>query len=253
MRPDLVDPTCASEVHLYRNHSIAPLLTLKSRLRVVLSLLDGIADRGFTLHRALEPGRQWSAVIRDGPVAILNWDHFVGGPNAGLDEFHNRVEVSVIHIAEFVQQVVLHRKDFAIRKWMSWVLEDPLVHPYRWLRPDDILPGPFLSCDPKDTVDGSGVLVEPSATDEHFRKAWMPFFCRGEKGSTDLDAFRRVAEDLTPLLDEIQLPPLAGELLYETIQKKKPTAGSLDGWGWREFKALPVAWLDRLASIFFFR
>ena len=31
---------------------------------------------------------------------------------------------------------------------------------------------------------------------------------------------------------------------------KKTTAGSLDGWGWREFKALPVAWFDRLASIF---
>ena len=27
------------------------------------------------------------------------------------------------------------------------------------------------------------------------------------------------------------------------------TAGSLDGWGWRELKALPVAWFDGLALI----
>ena len=27
------------------------------------------------------------------------------------------------------------------------------------------------------------------------------------------------------------------------------TAGSLDGWGWKELKALPVAWFDALAHI----
>ena len=26
-------------------------------------------------------------------------------------------------------------------------------------------------------------------------------------------------------------------------------AGSLDGWGWREFKVLPVSWYDELARI----
>ena len=33
------------------------------------------------------------------------------------------------------------------------------------------------------------------------------------------------------------------------VQKKKPTAGSLDGWGWRELKSLPVAWYDSLAVL----
>ena len=42
---------------------------------------------------------------------------------------------------------------------------------------------------------------------------------------------------------------LSGDMLFDLVQNKKPTAGSLDGWGWREFKALPVAWFDRLASI----
>ena len=39
-------------------------------------------------------------------------------------------------------------------------------------------------------------------------------------------------------------------MLHEVVQRKKSTAGSLDGWGWREFKALPVAWSNRLAAIF---
>ena len=30
---------------------------------------------------------------------------------------------------------------------------------------------------------------------------------------------------------------------------KTATAGSLDGWGWRELKALPVSWFDELARI----
>ena len=92
-------------------------------------------------------------------------------------------------------------------------------------------------------------LVELHAIDNQFRKAWMPFLCRGDKGSADLDSFRAVAEELTPLLDEIQLPPLSGDMLFDVVQKKKPTAGSLDSWGWREFKALPVTWFDKLASI----
>ena len=35
----------------------------------------------------------------------------------------------------------------------------------------------------------------------------------------------------------------------EFVQKKKPTAASLDGWVWREFKSLPLAWFDKLAKI----
>ena len=107
-----------------------------------------------------------------------------------------------------------------------------------------------MVCDPSVTAGGSGILVEPHAIDEQFRRAWMPFFCRRDRGNADFCAFRAVAEELTPLLDEVQLPPLTGDMLFEIVRSKKPTAGSLDGWGWREFKALPVAWFDKLASIF---
>ena len=60
-------------------------------------------------------------------------------------------------------------------------MEGPLVHPYQWLSADLVPPAPFLGCDPGDTVDGSGVLVEPRAKDKQFRKAWLPFFVGGIK------------------------------------------------------------------------
>ena len=126
-----------------------------------------------------------------------------------------------VFFIEFVQRVAIHRGDFAIRVWRSWVLEDPLVHPHMWLRPDLVLLAPFLNCSPENTIDGFGVLVEPHAIDEQFSKAWMPFFCRGDKEIADLDTCRAVAEGLTPLMVEVQTPPLSRDMLYDDVQKKK--------------------------------
>ena len=38
-------------------------------------------------------------------------------------------------------------------------------------------------------------------------------------------------------------------MLADVVLRKSATAGSLDGWGWRELKVLPVAWYDELARI----
>ena len=194
-------------------------------MRAVASLVRSIANNCFSLARALEL-----------LVGVSDWDFLVGGSAFGLDVFGARIDVSINMITEFVKQLAFHRRDFATGGWRSWVLEDPLVHSYRWLRPDLVPPAPFLSCDPKDSVDDSGVLVEPHAIDEHVRKAWMPFFCRGARESAELDAFRAVAEGLTLLLDEVDLALLTGHMLFDAVQRKKPTACSLGGWGWREFK-----------------
>ena len=52
-----------------------------------------------------------------------------------------------------------------------------------------------------------------------------------------------------PLLPEVSLPRLTGQVLADVVQRKGVTAGSLDGWGWRELKVLPVAWFDEIARI----
>ena len=51
-----------------------------------------------------------------------------------------------------------------------------------------------------------------------------------------------------PLLHEVHLPRLTGQML-EVVRRKGATAGSLDGWGWRELNFLPVSWFDDLARI----
>ena len=52
-----------------------------------------------------------------------------------------------------------------------------------------------------------------------------------------------------PLLPEVYLPRLTGQMLADVAQRKGATAGGLDGWGWRALKVLPVAWHDGLARI----
>ena len=56
-------------------------------------------------------------------------------------------------------------------------------------------------------------------------------------------------EGWLPLLPEVSLPCLTGQMLADVVQHKSATAGSLDGWGWRELKVLPVSWYDGLARI----
>ena len=46
-----------------------------------------------------------------------------------------------------------------------------------------------------------------------------------------------------------ELPRFTGQMLADVVQRKGVTAGSLDGWGWRELKVLPVSWYDELARI----
>ena len=47
--------------------------------------------------------------------------------------------------------------------------------------------------------------------------------------------------DWLPLLPEVSLPRLTGQVLADVVQRKSATAGSLDGWGWRDLKVLPVS------------
>ena len=82
---------------------------------------------------------------------------------------------------------MVYRRDEAIREWRNWVREDPLVHPYKWLRPDLVSLSPFLQCEPHLTPGGSGVPADPAKIDEEFRKAWLPYFCRSGQREASLE------------------------------------------------------------------
>ena len=114
----------------------------------------------------------------------------------------------------------------------NWLREDPLVHPYKWLRPDMAPPAPFLQCKLHLTPGGSGFLDDPGRIDEEFRKAWLPYFCRYGQREASLEDFNEEVEGWLPLLLVISLPQLTGQMLADVVRRKGATAGSLDGWGW---------------------
>ena len=83
-------------------------------------------------------------------------------------------------------------------------------------------------------------MSDPSRIDEEFRKALLPFFCRSGQRETSLDEVTHEVEGWLPFLPEVALPRLTGEMHAEVLQRKGTTAGSLDGWGWREFRLFVV-------------
>ena len=137
----------------------------------------------------------------------------------------------------------------AVREWRNWIGENPLVHLYRWLRPDLVPPAPFLQCEPCLTPGRSGVLSDPNQIDAEFRKAWLPYFCRSGQRESSLDEFGFEVDGWLPILPEVHHPRLTGQMLADVVLDKGVSAGSLDGWGWMELKALPVSWFDELARI----
>ena len=116
----------------------------------------------------------------------------------GIGAFHHAVSDVHHRLSDFIHAVVVHRRDEAIRWWRSWIREDPMVHPYRCLRPDLVLPAPFLQCKSHLTPGGSGVPADPATIDEEFRKAWLPYFCRSGQRDTSREEFdREVATTFT--------------------------------------------------------
>ena len=119
----------------------------------------------------MELGAQWNAVVAAGSCGPLGGADLSVSPAVGLPFFDNHVWVLYDAAVDFLDKVVIHRGDVAVRGWRSWMLEDDKVHPYRWLKPDLVAPAPFLSCDPSLTVDSSGIISDPRRSDEQFRRA----------------------------------------------------------------------------------
>ena len=162
------DPGDGAQVDLYRDASAAPLVDLRRRFRALLDVIIAIRCSGFSVSRGLELTRQWDAILGVGPKGTVTAGDLERA--SGLDLADLEVLIASMHLGldEFLQAIVRSRKDKAVQGWKTWLLEDPLVHPYQWLRPDLVPPSPFLQCDPKNTTDGSGVLADPALIDAKF-------------------------------------------------------------------------------------
>ena len=239
----------AADVFLYRDSSIAPLLDMRRRLKAVMELVDAMIRYGVSLSRSIELSAQWDKILSIGPLFPVTLDDFQVLVGVGLGDFYHGVCGIHRRLCDFIHSIVVHRRDEAIRSWRNWIREDPLVHPYKWLGSDLVPPAPFLQCEPHLSPGGSGVLSDPSRIDEEFRKAWLPYFCRSGQRETSLDEFSFEVDGWLPILPEIQLPRLTGQMLADVVLRKAVSSGSLDGWGWRELEVLPVSWYGGLARI----
>ena len=136
IRAKCSDPGDGALVDLYRDHSVAPLVDLRRRLRAVLDIIAAIGRSGFTVSGGLELSRQWDSIIAGGPQGNITAGALARVAGSGLVD----MEASVVSFA-----VVRNRRDKALLGWKAWILEDPSTHPYRWLRPDLVPPSPFCS------------------------------------------------------------------------------------------------------------
>ena len=202
---DAADALDAADIFLYRVFSLAPLLDMRRRFKVVMDGLGAMIRYGVSLSRLLELTAQWVQIIALGLVYPVTLDDISFSRDLGIGAFFDAAAGVHRRLCDFIHRVVVHRREEAIRVWRNWIREDPLVRPYRWLRPDLVPPAPFLQCEPHITPDGSGVLSDPNRIDAEFRKAWLPYFCRSGQREASLDEFDSEVEGWLPILPEVHL------------------------------------------------
>ena len=145
-RGNVADVHDAAGVFLYRDASLAPLLDMRRRFKAVMGVLDAMIRSGVSFAFSVELTAQWDKILAVGPCYPVTHDDFGAVWLLGIGEFHHVVSGLHRRLSDFIHSVVVHRRDDAIRGWRNWIREDPMVHPYRWLRPDLVPTAPFLQC-----------------------------------------------------------------------------------------------------------
>ena len=182
VRGSVVDPAGGGDVHLCRDSSLAPLLDLRRRLKVVYDVIGDMLRNCFTLARSLELAAQWSGILSTGPLHPVTMGDLLRVQEGGLGWFHEVVGDLHARLSEFIHRIVVLRSDEALRSWRGWLREDPLVRTYRWLRPDLVPPSPFLRCNPRLTPGGSGFWLVPIGSTRNSVKLGFPTFVALGKG-----------------------------------------------------------------------
>ena len=142
-RGSAADAVDAADVFMYRDSSIDHLLDMRRRFKAVMELLDAMIRCGVSLSRSLELSAQWDRILAIGPLYPVTLDDLQVVRGVGLGHFYHVVCGVHRRLSDFIHAIVVHRRDEATRGWLNWVREDPLVHPYKWLRPDLVHPAPF--------------------------------------------------------------------------------------------------------------
>ena len=138
-RGNVADVRDAAGVFLYRDASLAPLLDMWRRFKAVMDVLDAMIRSGVSLSRSVELTAQWGRIIALGPLHPVTLDDLSFDRGMGIGAFFHAASGIHRRLSDFIHAVVVCRRDEAVREWRNWIREDPMVHPYRWLRPDLLL------------------------------------------------------------------------------------------------------------------
>ena len=101
------------------------------------------------------------AILRVGPIPPVSDADFVLARTGDLGLCFQVVLGLHRRLSDFLHAVAVRRREVAIRGWRDWLREDPLVNPYKWLRPDLVPPAPVLQCDPAVTPGVLGFCLTP--------------------------------------------------------------------------------------------
>ena len=184
-----------------------------------MGVLDAMIRYGVSLSRSVELAAQWDRILAAGPLYLVTLDDLSAVQGLGIGDFH-RVVSDVHHrLSDFIHAVVVHRRDEAIREWRNWIREDPMVHPCKWLRPDLVPRLHFSSVSPiLRLVVLECLLILPGLV-RNSERLGLPNFCRSGQRDTSLEEFDREVDGWLPLLPEVELLPLTGQMLADAIQR----------------------------------
>ena len=65
------------------------------------------------------------------------------------------------------------------------------------------------------------MLADPARIDLEFRNSWLPSFCRSWQRDTGLEEFNGEVDGWLPLLPEVVLPRLTGQMIADVVQCKR--------------------------------
>ena len=127
-RANVADALDAADVFLYCDSSVSPLLDMRWRFKAVMDLLDAMIRYGVSLSRSVELTAQWDQILALGPMYLVTLDDLSLCRDLGIGAFFDAAAGIHRRLCDFIHQVVVHRRDEAIREWRNWIREDPLVH-----------------------------------------------------------------------------------------------------------------------------
>ena len=114
-RDIVADALDAASVFLYRDCSIAPLLDMRRRFKAVVDVLGAMIRSGISLSRSVEPTVQWDRTLALGPLYPVTLDDLSMDRGMGIGAFYHAASDVNRRLSDFIHQVVVHRRDEAIR------------------------------------------------------------------------------------------------------------------------------------------